>query len=61
MLKVTIIIICYPLLSSFCVPGKVMNSFYNYLLNTYYEPGIVQEAVNKAALPPPPVFMELAC
>lgn len=29
------------------MPGKEKNSFYNCLLNTYYEPGMVQEAVNK--------------
>lgn len=39
---------CYNLLSPFYVPGEAIHSFYNHLLNTYDEPGIVQEAVNKA-------------
>ena len=40
----TIIITCH-LLNLFYVPGEVIHSLCNYLLNTYYE--VVQEAVDK--------------
>lgn len=29
------------------MPGETIHSFYNHLSNTYNEPGIGQEAVNK--------------
>ena len=58
MCKITVIITDYNFLSPFYVPGEAIHSFYNHLLNTYYESGIVQEAVIQADKKIS-VFMEL--